>query len=729
MKIAILAIDRHEGLIDQDIHIGTEIAYIINSLENNNFDDIVFAASNIAFLNLFKPEVICIYAPYSETFEYINNVSNKIKKQYNAPVILLGDHISSLPRTLPITCDVGILGDSEEILVKVIELIRNNNFDEKYLSKISGLVFHSKTRKIITSPPQYIENIESLSLTRAVFYQSPGKWITSIISGRGKPSNNDWDVLTNQPVRLFSIEKMMRDIADIIANNKEEKIVPIKDCLFLYDKDRFKKFVAMYRETKLSQYMHFEINSMIYQLDEEIIHDLKKILNIPKLTINFLSPIEKPYKEMKERFIPYKEQQKILDLCFKYNLNVDANFMYNLPLETTEDITKIYWLIKRDYLKKYNNLNLSVKPYISLPGSKNWQKMFAKKVITESFNNWESLKKYSESTPSLNSIKNTDILLINETFNKLTSRPDDNFILNLEQTSKTTEMMKENMSNMISKFKDHLSKNPVENIDVNNITNTFFDDNQRHIKLSDNILNHLEDINDFNPEKGYKDIQDKIENIRAGYYSIHDDYLYHKLHNSNSITYLSLNSVLEQITKNTNIKSVLQVSNQSILDLKKVFKNDYLDVDYLDTVYFNKPTFNNKLDKQYDMILLYFTANNVLDFKKTLRFCHNNLKDNGLLVVPFFHSKNLLDLIRITTNLNTNDWIYNYKRTNLHTILSMNDDLTESGFMIKNVDGIDFPNINKPSINAKVFYSFLDKNLTTFEMEKYMYIYTCRKKS
>ncbi len=733
MKIAILPVDKQGNDPQQNIYLSTEIAYIVTYLETIFPDDLFFPWAHLSTLGHIQPDLFCIYAPYSWTYDYVIEMCNSIKEIYGKPVILLGEHISSIPKSLPPNADIGILGDTELTLPTVFELFKNQKLDDKNLSKVSSIVFNAKSRKIITSPPQYLSDIESWNMTRSIYYQLPGNWTPSIISGRGKASVNAWQPLTNEPVRLFSIEKMMKDIADVLVNYNDNKVIEIKDYLLLYDRKRFKKFVEMYKETQLHKYMHFEINTMIYQLDEEIISDLKEVLNVPKLNINFLSPLEKSNKEIKERFVSYKEQQNILDLCFRYNLNVNAKFLYNLPNETIEDTTKSYWLIKRNYLNKYDNLNISISPYIYSAGTELWQKMSAKKIITEFFDGWTSLSKYDLSTPTLSYIKGSEIDKIQECFNKLSEQRNDSFTANIKEKSKEHfNKLNKSSDQLFDKIKENFLGSPLQNLieddSIFKVKSNY--KNSEKNNLSNNLLLEFERL--LISDDTLESIKAKMSKLKFIYNKINEDYSYHILYNTINLTYLTLDNILKEITNRYNDKkTLLQVSNTSIIDFKKLFKSDYIDVDTLETEKFNNPSFKPDPNIKYDIIVLYLTPNIVLSFKDTLRLCKNILKDDGIIITTFFNPKSVISLTRLVTDLDLRKWVYGHKRTSLFTLSAMENLIKKEGFLTKEVEKIEFPNAKFMSPTLKILNHFskvhLLPHVISDDTEIMFYTYSFRK--
>ncbi|MBC7474224.1 MAG: hypothetical protein H7263_08010, partial [Candidatus Sericytochromatia bacterium] len=390
MRIAFLSIETEEYQKKAEFINSTNIAYLMSYLEINFKDTLIFPLNENSLLPLAKPDIVCIYAPYSSTFNQVIETVTYIKETVNVPVIILGDHITYLPKTLPINADVGIIGEGEETLREVIQLVKDNNFNEKSLSEVAGIVFHSRGQKIITNNAQIIDKLDSLPLTRRFFYKMPGNWLPSLITGRGNPKKNIYSH-NNIPIRLNSAERIINDLVDIMTFHPEKNIIPVRDHLFLHDINRFKNFIEIVEKTNLTKHLRLEINAQVEQLNDEVLYLLRHVLDTPQLNIYLSSPSEKIQKELKENPFSINSYKKVIDSCYKYNIKTKLFFLTGFIAETKEEASKNYWTVRSQYLNKFKDFKSELEVLIPKPGTEMWQKAAQKKLVNTDNFNWDNL--------------------------------------------------------------------------------------------------------------------------------------------------------------------------------------------------------------------------------------------------------------------------------------------------------------------------------------------------
>jgi len=348
MKIAFLSIENGFWLNKTTI-----LSNYISYLEPIFPDDLIYPISDLDFLIKTNPEIVFIYQSETFLFDKVIEISTQIKKELGIPVILLGNHITYMPKTLPESIDIGILGEGEQQLEKIISLFKKGKPDERSLSKIANIVFNSKKQNIIIGKPSFTQDINSIDLTRKNFYKMPGNWRFSISTGRGNPHKNIYSQNTEFPVRLNSIDFIIKDIVDIVTYFPEIKKVPILDNVFLHDFTRFKTFCETAKEGDLTKYLKLEVFARDYELNDEILNLLRYYLKVYRLNI-ILTPIsENIQKENKYPNIKKEKLVSILDLCYKLNINTKIHNSLFHSNENIEDSSKNYWFIS-NITKQYN---------------------------------------------------------------------------------------------------------------------------------------------------------------------------------------------------------------------------------------------------------------------------------------------------------------------------------------------------------------------------------------
>jgi radical SAM superfamily enzyme YgiQ (UPF0313 family) len=100
-------------------------------------------------IEVFKPHIVGITSVsqnYNRAIKYA-----RIAKKYGLPVIIGGIHISALPATLSSDMDVGVIGESEEAIIELMNLFwEEGHFHKAKLAKICGIVFRNESETIVT---------------------------------------------------------------------------------------------------------------------------------------------------------------------------------------------------------------------------------------------------------------------------------------------------------------------------------------------------------------------------------------------------------------------------------------------------------------------------------------------------------------------------------------------------------------------------------------------------
>lgn len=117
-----------------------------------------------------------------------------IGKRYNSHTVVVGPHVTSLPRETMVcfpSCDFGIIGEAEETLEELLKTVDNGGD----LGQIKGLVYRERGEIIVNEERAFIEDLDSLpiplhELLPVDEYQLPyiGKRYTFVLHSRGCPN-------------------------------------------------------------------------------------------------------------------------------------------------------------------------------------------------------------------------------------------------------------------------------------------------------------------------------------------------------------------------------------------------------------------------------------------------------------------------------------------------------------------------------------------------------------
>ncbi len=752
MRIAIVPVETDNYDINNTKLFGmTSISYLFSYLEKYFPDDEIFPAVDLRIILQTKPDIIGIYAPYSKYFNKVIEIAREIKEHLKVPLILGGPHITYLPKSLPPIIDVGVIGEGEETFRDLITIFKDDKyFNEKNLNTVPGVVFHYKGQKMMTDKRKAIQDLDSIPLTRKFFYQMPGNWVPSMITGRGTPYKTAYSVSSDEPVRLHSLERLINDTVDLITFSSQLRQVPILDELFIYDLARFKQFAEVFADGKMSKYIKFEIFARPHELTEEVCEILKHAFEIKILNIHFVSSSVKTLRELREPVLEEDEQLQVLERCYRHDFNVTANYLLGSPNETKEDLAKNYWFIERNYLNVYSkktkinfpnsgvfgSIDVKTDFMTPVPGTELWQKAIMKRLITENPPNWSVLdnSQLKKETPVLNVLHaKGEFSKILEEYRALFQKKE---IFSPEKTKQLTEFAN-NIKNIVSKFSSEVLDGLVksnyfkENEQVLRETNTKMLDSafNSEIKAYASIIYKLEEMIQTNDIKTILKVAEPINEIFEKYQALNKDFYYNPVLYNKELVNLSILDILEQIVKNNDINTVLQVTNPLIMDLKSIFRFDQYEFDTLNPKAFNFSRPKLPFDKKYDCIVLAFTLDTVLNPNRVIHFCHEILNDHGILIVSFFNCKSVFMINQILDNIDISKLFYTFSKINLFSFDSMRKLLIKHNFIPKSAKSTIFPNKDSMNIMQKnLINTFKDHyNVREEEFLSLSYTYSCRK--
>ena len=644
MKITILPVYNLENYKKFKIINGASpIAYILSYLEKYYPDDLIYASPDLEFLLKTNPDIVGISAPYSYLFDEVIEISRKIKAcNKKIPIILGGNHITSLPKTLPQTIDIGVIGEGEETFRDLVTLYKEHGeFTAENLLKIEGLVFHSKGKKIITEKRKPIENIDSIPFSMKHFCDIPGMWIPSLVTGRGSPYlKNPYQVDNNTAkIRLHSPERMAQDLVDIITFSPQFKIIPIPDNVFFYNKDRLEKFAKIIYETGIIKHVFLSPIIRPQEFTEEICYILKNFFRTNSIQLYYISFSQKVRDEFKEPKIDIKRQREIFKLASKYNISLTGSFFLGSQIETKEDLAKSYWIMK-DHMRLHKNIFFASEFLLTYPGTDSWTKGIMKGLVNENLKDWDILNQSTlkKETPLLTPLhQRGEFSKIYEVFQKL-----------------------------------NLSENGLE----------------------------------YKPFFGTR------------------EFLVH-----------AMNELVSEVIRTYDISSILQVTDESVFDFKKVFiKNEFTVIDTMaiESFYKKKKPVENKSNKKYDCVVLLFTLDITPNPENVIKYCNEVLNENGVILISFFNGLYYHTLQRFLMNANFTDIFYIFNKLNIFTYKSMTDLIIKNDFIPKKCTPCSF--YKEQEMYTPEMAQIVNIFQKVFKIDREVfatpyYIYSCRKKT
>lgn len=352
-----------------------------------------------------KPDVVG-YTAFTPNYYDVETTAKLVKNILRIPALLGGPHISSLPETLSPIFDIGVIGEGEETLLKLVKLFNSEKvFKGEKLERIEGIVFHQGSKNRVNPHRKLIDPIDKIpppkrELFDMQFYLKPKNILcdnklicgASIITSRGCPyrcvycqASAMW-----KKIRLHSAKYVVEEIYHLYKEYKVEGIC-IADDLFITDISRISQIVSGLKNKKILGKIKYLIDGRANLINNNLLKILKE-MGVVQIAIGFESASEKILHYLKRGTVTLKQNKQVIPLIRKYGIDIYAQFMIGTPGETTKDIMQTLNFIKENNLT-HSHLSITT----PLPGTELWEYCKREGIVDESKIDW---KKFNMQTSS-----------------------------------------------------------------------------------------------------------------------------------------------------------------------------------------------------------------------------------------------------------------------------------------------------------------------------------------
>jgi len=337
------------------------------------------------------PDIIC-FSACSVDFNTVISLSEKIKKQSNVLIFLGGAHISSVPFTLPKYIDIGFIGESEETIVKIFNLIQKGQLNDTHLKKIKGIAYYNKDHIFtINDRNEPIKILDSIPHpARDIFkdgYWSTG--VTSLLTSRGCPYacsfcqvSTEWRVC-----RYHSAEYIVEEILDLV-NNYGIHTFGVIDDLFIVNQKRIEKIVENLDKVGLLGKVHFAVNGRANLITDDLLKLLKRMGTV-EIALGLESMSPRILSILKDK-VTVQDNINAIDLIYKSELKIGGLFIIGTPSETIDDLDTTFNYINQNR-HKFGGMQICVTT--PLPNTKLWDICVEKHLIDKDISklDWHKL--------------------------------------------------------------------------------------------------------------------------------------------------------------------------------------------------------------------------------------------------------------------------------------------------------------------------------------------------
>lgn len=388
-----------------------------------NYDNIIESVEKL------KPDIIGIGAMtiyYSEAIR----IARKIKDKFNIPLIIGGNHISTLPESLEKCFDIGVVGEGEETMKELVELyLEKKEFALADLKKVRGLVFYDGDKLINTGirPPIFpldkipIPNRDYINKKyfKKVRTFATGDYETGyrLPTSRGCPYKCKFcspAAMWGSNVRFHSVERVVEEIK-IAVNKYHATLISFSDDLFAVSKDRLRKLYNKLKEENLLGKFMISGSVRANLIDDELCILLKK-LGVATTATGYESGNEEILRYLKGGSVTVKQNYNAILLFEKYKIPNFGSFIFASPNETLDQMEDTLKLIKFAYKHKIGFIYVYLmKPF---PATDIWEIAKNRNLVSDHMD-WETLTLFIEGVNDMNKpfMLNKDIDL--EEFKKI----------------------------------------------------------------------------------------------------------------------------------------------------------------------------------------------------------------------------------------------------------------------------------------------------------------------
>lgn len=338
-----------------------------------------------------EPDVLGFTSSTPNYFEVVNLIK-EVKGYLDAPIILGGPHITSLPHKLSEHIDIGVIGEGEETMLELMKLFdEKGEFANSELEGIKGIVYHDNGGNIITPPRELIEPIDRIPFPdRSLFdmqnYLKPTDILVnheylrgaSMLTSRGCPYRCIYCQVPQQwrKLRLHSAKYVAKEIKMLVDEYKVEGIAIVDD-LFTLNAKRIEQLIGLLEEYEILGRVKFLADGRSNLINEKLLALLKR-LNVVQMALGIESGSERVLNYLKKGSVTVEQNRNAVDLAKKCGIGIYGQFMMGTPTETKEEMLETFKFIREQPLR---SMHLSITT--PLPGSELWDYCKEKNIVTD----------------------------------------------------------------------------------------------------------------------------------------------------------------------------------------------------------------------------------------------------------------------------------------------------------------------------------------------------------
>lgn len=323
-----------------------------------------------------QPDVVGL-SSVTQNFEAAREHA-RIARAAGCRVIVGGVHITMLPGSLAPEMDVGVMGEGEEALVELLDLMERDALTPESLAAVRGIVYRDAGGELnVTEARPPIKPLDGLPLPARDLLGVETGGRAHLFSSRGCPyrcvfcaSSRFWP-----GVRSFTPEYVLRELREVLETYRPSQIT-FYDDLFIFDRRRLAAIVEGIEAERMQERVEFAVSVRANLVDEEVAGLLKR-MNVVGVSMGLESGSAATLASLKPS-VTLEENERAVALLDGMGFQVNGSFVIGSPRESRADVLQTLRFIERHPMNIANTYILT--PY---PGTPVWDDALARGLVSE----------------------------------------------------------------------------------------------------------------------------------------------------------------------------------------------------------------------------------------------------------------------------------------------------------------------------------------------------------
>src|SRR3989339_239028 len=332
-------------------------------------------------LSSFKPDIVGI-SSVTQNYGIAKDIARMCKNE-SYLVVMGGRHITALPKSLDSYMDAGVIGEGEETMLEIVNLIEKDGFDKEKLRNINGIVYRDSDRLVNLTPcRQLFPILDEIPYPNRDLLGFDNR--TTMITSRGCPYKCIFCSSTRMwpNVRYFSAKYVIGEIK-LLYEKYNSHYINIWDDLFIADKPRLKEIIALLRQEGLLGKIEFYLYVRANLINEEMARLLKE-MNVAIATMG-LESMSEPVLHYLKANVLVEQNEEAVKILNSFGIKANGGFIVGSPQETEDDILRTLNFVKGKRLH-----NVAAYLLTPLPGTPVWEYAKLKGLVSDEMD-WNKL--------------------------------------------------------------------------------------------------------------------------------------------------------------------------------------------------------------------------------------------------------------------------------------------------------------------------------------------------